>query len=157
MQYFDNNGSRGIYHDGWFAGTFGPLIPWDTPGSLPRIAKWDSAKDVWELYDLRSDYSQANDLAAVHPEKLAQLKKRFLKVAKENNGFPIGAGTWLRLRPQDRVKTPYNQWTFAADRRRMPEILAPGVGRESNRVVVDFEMQKGASGVLYAVGGAGVQ
>ena len=23
-QYFDNNGSRGIYHDGWFACTFGP-------------------------------------------------------------------------------------------------------------------------------------
>ena len=30
-QYFDNNGSRGIYHDGWYACTFGPLVPWDTP------------------------------------------------------------------------------------------------------------------------------
>ena len=29
-QYFDNNGSRGIYRDGWFASTFGPLIPWLT-------------------------------------------------------------------------------------------------------------------------------
>ena len=28
-QYFDNNGSRGIYHDGWYACTFGPLVPWD--------------------------------------------------------------------------------------------------------------------------------
>jgi len=27
MQYFDNNGSRGIYQDGWFASTFGPLTP----------------------------------------------------------------------------------------------------------------------------------
>ena len=24
-QYFDNNGSRGIYQDGWYACTFGPL------------------------------------------------------------------------------------------------------------------------------------
>ena len=31
-QYFDNNGSRGIYQDGWFAGTFGPLMPW-LPGA----------------------------------------------------------------------------------------------------------------------------
>jgi arylsulfatase len=31
MQFFDNNGSRAIYDDGWFAGTFGPYIPWDAP------------------------------------------------------------------------------------------------------------------------------
>jgi len=31
-QYFENNGSRGIYHDGWYACAFGPFIPWDTPG-----------------------------------------------------------------------------------------------------------------------------
>ena len=30
IQYFENNGSRGIYHDGWFACTFGPFVPWDT-------------------------------------------------------------------------------------------------------------------------------
>ena len=51
-QYFDNNGSRGIYHDGWFASTFGPLTPWLTVS--PGLATWDSAKDVWELYDLKS-------------------------------------------------------------------------------------------------------
>ena len=38
MQFFDNNGSRGIYHDGWFAGANGPFIPWDTPGSAKRLA-----------------------------------------------------------------------------------------------------------------------
>ncbi|MEI2826828.1 MAG: hypothetical protein V9F04_10745 [Dermatophilaceae bacterium] len=34
-QYFDNNGSRGIYQDGWYACTFGPLTPWLTvqPGA----------------------------------------------------------------------------------------------------------------------------
>ena len=49
-QYFDNNGSRGIYHDGWYACTFGPLTPWLTVS--PGLATWDSSKDVWELYDL---------------------------------------------------------------------------------------------------------
>ena len=33
-QFFDIMGSRGVYHDGWFAGTFGPRIPW-VPG-LPK-------------------------------------------------------------------------------------------------------------------------
>ena len=61
-QYFENNGSRGIYHDGWFAGTFGPLVPWDTAGSAERLKSWNANDDVWELYDLRSDFSQAVDL-----------------------------------------------------------------------------------------------
>ena len=36
----------------------------------------------------------------------------------------------------------------------MPEFAAPGVGRQSNLVTVELEMEEGASGVLYAVGGA---
>ena len=51
IQYFDNNGSRAIYQDGWVAATFGPLVPW-LPGA-PGLADWDSAKDTWELYDIR--------------------------------------------------------------------------------------------------------
>ena len=41
-QYFENNGSRGIYHDGWYACTFGPLVPWDTAGSVGKIKNWDA-------------------------------------------------------------------------------------------------------------------
>ena len=83
--------------------TFGPLIPWNTPLSVPRIAKWDSAKDVWELYHLENDFSQANDLAETMPEKLEALKKDFLKLAADNQDFPIGAGTRLRKAEQPRL------------------------------------------------------
>lgn len=53
-QFFDNNGSRGIYHEGWFASTFGPLYPWSS--SQKGLADWNSTKDVWQLYDLKSDF-----------------------------------------------------------------------------------------------------
>lgn len=152
-QYFDNNGSRGIYHDGWYACTFGPFIPWDTPASVQRIDNWDANKDVWELYDLRNDFSQADDVAAKNPKKLAEMKAFFLKVAKENKAFPIGAGNWLRLHPEDRVKTPYSSWLFDASTIRMPEFTAPGLGRESNHVAIEAELGENASGVLYALGG----
>jgi arylsulfatase len=155
VQFFDNNGSRGIYQDGWFAGTFGPLVPWDTAGSVARIEKWDSAKDEWELYKLEDDFSQARNLADTHPEKLAGLKADFLALAEENKDFPIGAGIWLRIYPQDRISSPYTSWSFSQNTRRMPEFAAPGVGRQSTEVVIDLEMADGASGVLYAVGGAG--
>ena len=29
IQFFDNNGSRGVFHDGWFASAFGPFTPWN--------------------------------------------------------------------------------------------------------------------------------
>ncbi len=152
-QYFDNNGSRGIYHDGWYACTFGPLIPWLTVS--PGLATWDSSKDVWELYNLQTDFSQADDLAAKDPKRLADLKALFLKEAKENQVFPIGAGIWLRIHPEDRIKTPYTSWHFDSTSTRMPEFTAPGLGRESNHVTVQAEFGDNASGVLYALGGAG--
>ena len=154
-QFFDNNGSRAIYKDGWMACAFGPFYPWNTPASLPRLAKWDSATDEWELYNVKEDFSQANDLAASNPAKLAELQKKFLALAEDNQAFPIGAGNWLRLRPQDRVSTPYRSWTFTENTRRMPEFTAPGLGRESNVIEIEMECGDSASGVLYALGGSG--
>jgi arylsulfatase A-like enzyme len=151
-QYFDNNGSRGIYHDGWFACTFGPLTPWLTTN--PGLATWDSNKDVWELYDIDTDFSQANDLAGKEPQRLAELKALFLKEAAANKAFPLGAGLWTRIHPEDRVKTPYTNWHFDSTTIRMPEFTAPGLGRESNHVTVHAELGRNASGVLYALGGA---
>ena len=37
-------------------------------GESPGLATWDSDKDVWELYDLKTDFSQADDLAAKEPQ-----------------------------------------------------------------------------------------
>ena len=154
VQFFDNNGSRAIYKDGWLACTFGPFIPWDSPASVKRIQEWDSATDEWELYNLQDDFAQAVDLAESNPEKLAQLKQDFLKLAEDNKDFPIGAGNWLRLHPKDRISTPYTSWNFGPQTRRMPEFAAPGVGRQSTQVTIDIDLKDEANGVLYAVGGA---
>jgi arylsulfatase A-like enzyme len=152
-QYFDNNGSRGIYHDGWYACAFGPLIPW--LNAQKGLAEWDSAKDEWELYDLTKDFSQSHNLAAQNPRKLAELQKLFLAEAAKNKVFPLGAGIWLRLHPEDRIKTPYTSWTFDDTTTRMPEFSAPAVGNQNNTVTMDLEAGENASGVLYALGGSG--
>ena len=153
VQYFDNNGSDGIYQDGWYACTFGPLSPW--LNAQPGLDKWDSSKAVWELYDLTKDFSQMHDLAKEHPEKLEEMKKLFLAQAKENKVFPIGAGIWLRIHPEDRIKTPYTSWTFDDTTTRMPEFTAPALGNHNNTVTIDLECGADASGVLYALGGSG--
>jgi arylsulfatase A-like enzyme len=153
VQYFDNNGSDGIYKDGWYACTFGPLSPW--LNAQPGLDKWDSSKAVWELYDLTKDFTQMHDLAKSHPEKVEELKKLFLEQAKDNKVFPIGAGIWLRIHPEDRIKTPYTSWKFDDTTTRMPEFTAPAVGNHNNTVTIDLECGSDASGVLYAMGGAG--
>jgi arylsulfatase A-like enzyme len=151
-QYFENNGSRGIYHDGWYACTFGPLTPWLTVS--PGLATWNSSQDKWELYDLSADYTQFEDLAAKEPERLAKMKELFLAEAKVNKVFPIGGGLWTRLHPEDRIASPYKSWRFDATTTRMPEFTAPGLGRQSNRVAIQVELGENGSGVLYALGGA---
>ncbi|MGO7553516.1 arylsulfatase [Rhizobium johnstonii] len=151
-QYFENNGSRALYKDGWIASVFGPFVPWQA--SRPFNKDWDPDKDTWALYDLRRGFSQDDDLAAVETDRLAAMKARFLEVAKDNKVFPIGAGNWLRLHPEDRIKTPYKRWSFDSDTTRMPEFTAPGLGRESSIVTVDAEFGENANGVLYALGGA---
>ncbi len=83
------------------------------------------------------------------------MEARFLEVAEENKDFPIGAGNWLRVHPEDRIASPYTSWTFGPNVRRMPEFTAPGVGRQSTTVTIDAEFGDDANGVLYAVGGAG--
>ena len=85
-------GSRGIYHDGWFAGTFGPRAPWST--DMSRHVNWEPEKDVWELYNLNNDYSQSKNLANENPKKLAELKELFDKEATENLVYPIGASMY---------------------------------------------------------------
>lgn len=153
VQYFDNNGSDGIYQDGWYACTFGPLSPW--LNAQPGLNEWDSSKAVWELYDLTKDFSQMHDLAKQYPEKVEEMKKLFLAQAKENKVFPIGAGIWLRIHPEDRIRSPYTSWVFDETTTRMPEFTAPALGNHSNTVTIDLECGEDASGVLYAMGGSG--
>ncbi|WP_197507574.1 arylsulfatase [Mycobacterium sp. ACS4331] len=84
IQYFEMLGNRGIYHKGWTAVTK-HRTPWETGDvDLPAFDK-----DRWELYDTTTDWSQARDLAAELPEKLAQLQRLWLIEAVKYNAVPI--------------------------------------------------------------------
>jgi arylsulfatase A-like enzyme len=151
-QYFEIMGSRAIYHEGWMASAFGPRAPW-TPGLPPGIHEWTPDNDVWELYNLEEDWTQANDLAAKMPEKLAQLKDLFLIEATKNKVLPIGGGLWVAaLHPEMRITPPYTEWTFSGNIVRIPEFCAPALGNKPNVVTIDAEIPANANGVLYKLG-----
>lgn len=151
-QYFEIMGSRSIYHDGWMASVFGPRIPWAT-GTPKGLNEWDPENDAWELYNLEEDWSQANDLAAKHPEKVAALKNLFLVEATRNQALPIGGGLWVpAMHPELRISTPYKEWHFSASTQRMPEFCAPALGNKPNVVTIDADIPDKANGVLYKLG-----
>lgn len=151
-QYFEVMASRAIYHDGWIASAFGPRIPW-VPGLPPGILEWTPDKDRWELYNLDEDWTQADDLAAKMPEKLAQMKEMFAIEAARNDVYPVGGGLYIPVfHPEQRIATPYKEWTFAGDVTRMPEFAAPGLGNKPNQVTIDADIPANANGVLYALG-----
>ena len=83
-QYFEMLGNRAIYDHGWMASTTPGRLPWKMGGSggLPTDYKW-------ELYDLTRDFSQAHDLAASEPAKLAALRAEWDEEAKATNVYPL--------------------------------------------------------------------
>ncbi len=82
-QYFEMFCNRGIYHEGWTAVTR-HSTPWVMGPQLPPFDE-----DVWELYDTNTDWSQAHDLAAEMPEKLAELQQLWLEEARKYNVLPL--------------------------------------------------------------------
>ena len=92
-QYFEMFGNRGIYHEGWVACTR-HSIPWVMGVKLPAVKD-----DVWELYKVDEDFSQANDLAKQNPAKLKELQAVFEKEALRNNVFPIDDRRAERFNP----------------------------------------------------------
>lgn len=152
-QYFEVMADRGIYSpDGWFAAAWGPRTPW-VPGVPPGIATWSPEKDAWELYDLNEDYSQATDLAAKHPDKLAELKQLFEREAEANLVYPVGGGLWSIIwSPQSAPHNPATEFYYTQDVVGVPEFAGPKVGARSNLVTIDVDLAADSSGVLYALG-----
>ncbi len=92
-QYFEMFGNRGIYHEGWVACTR-HSIPWDMAAKIPPLED-----DVWELYKVDEDFSQANNLATENPAKLKELQALFMKEAVRNNVLPIDDRRSERFNP----------------------------------------------------------
>src|SRR5688572_23655585 len=91
-QYFEMFGNRAIYKDGWVAATR-HSIPWLLAETPPL------ADDVWELYNVDKDFSQADNLAAQQPDKLKELQAVFIEEAIKNHVLPIDDRRAERFNP----------------------------------------------------------
>jgi arylsulfatase len=151
-QYFEMVCNRGVYHKGWTAVTR-HSVPWLFGATLPALDD-----DVWELYDISTDWTQAHDLSAEHPDKLAELQRLFLIEAVKYNVLPL----------DDRRIERFN--SEIAGRPQLAkgpsQILFGGMSRVTENTVLNLKNKSysvtaevilpdgGANGVIDAQGGA---
>ncbi|WP_353047269.1 arylsulfatase [Sphingobium sp. BHU LFT2] len=83
-QYFEIGGKIGLYHDGWFASGDDGRLSWQAEFPGDGIARTD-----WKLYDLRTDFAQASDLATQNPRQMKAMIALWDKEARANNVYPI--------------------------------------------------------------------
>ena len=150
-QYFEMFVNRGIYHQGWTAVTR-HSIPWDQGKPLPPIED-----DVWELYG-PEDWTQAHDLAAESPERLAHLQQKFLLEASKYKVFPLDDRRIERFN-SDLAGRPTlirgNSQVLFEGMGRLTENVVLNVKNKSHAVTADLTVPEGeAAGVIVAQGGA---
>lgn len=146
-QFYSMLGTRGIWHDGWFANTVHAASP----------AGWGHFDDDrWELFHIDADRSQCRDLAAEHPEKLEELTALWFAEAQKYNGLPLGDlnvfETFTRFRPS--LTTGRTTFTY------YPHTAPVGVGAmaelrgQSFSVLAEVQVESAAAvqGVLFKQG-----
>jgi arylsulfatase len=153
-QYFEMLGSKAIYKDGWWACAKLDKIPWDfRPETMQRFApgKYDPERDdVWELYYLPDDFSQAKNIAAENPGKLAELKELFWQEAERNRALPLLAAFSVFLGDLPPMPT-VTRFTYAGDVQNIQTTMIPRIYGRSYAIEAQLNVpQTGAEGVIVA-------
>ncbi|HMP59723.1 MAG TPA: sulfatase-like hydrolase/transferase, partial [Gemmatales bacterium] len=69
-QYFEMMGQWALYHDGWLLSTKVNRAPWEGFGPANPDPLHNQ---VFQLYNLTTDFTQFDDVAAKHPDKVKEL------------------------------------------------------------------------------------
>ena len=125
-------------------------IFWEHEGNRAiRIENWKlvakGAKGAWELYDLKADRSELNDLSEKHPERARQMAEKWEAWAIEANAKP-----WPWNRNKKSVGSKKKAFNLDANTNLTKE-LSPMIRKRPFEVEVHIEKQ--GEGILVAQGG----
>lgn len=149
-QYFEMSGNRSIYKDGWKAAA---------RHSITWVRRHDNKfdDDPWELYNVARDFSEAHDLAAKYPEKLAELRELFEQEAHRNNVYPlVNPYNFEENRKAKDPQVPFagqKSFIFHGDFQRNSVYASPTI-MGSHRITADVVIPRGgAEGIILTDGG----
>ncbi len=143
-QYYEMLGCRALYQDGWKAVVYHE-VQFDEPGL---------DKAPWELYDLRNDPSERNDLAAAEPERLAAMIDTWWAEAERNHVLPIDNRPFSEMvfgrTPSVR---PRNLYRYYPGRAPVPESVAVNTRNRPHSITATVTIGEGPiEGVLVVQG-----
>ena len=151
-QYFEILGNRAMYHEGWIASCFHGRLPWIRLQGF----EFDGPQEVWELYNIAEDFSQAVDLAKSEPKKLKELQDLFERHANEFGIYPLrdpGSprhGDFAVPHSLD----GFNKIKYTTAHTRMPESSVINLKNCSYQITAEIKvMSKSDSGVIACQGG----
>jgi arylsulfatase A-like enzyme len=149
-QYFEMMADRAIYHDGWIASTKVVRPPWKHFPPKVSIMNYP-----WELYNLKKDWTQADDVAAKYPGKLKQMQQLFMQEAKKYQVLPLDDSVVTRLiTPKPSITAGRNVFTWTRPLTGTPNGDAPSLLNTSYNFKAEVEIpQGGAEGMLITQGG----
>ncbi|PHR90746.1 MAG: arylsulfatase, partial [Blastopirellula sp.] len=149
-QYYEMFGNRAIWSEGWKAVTLhANRMPWNVNVVLP----FD--QDKWELYNTANDFSESNDLAKEHPEKLAELQEMFEEEAWKFNVYPLYDDMIKRVASQEnRLFGDKKEFVYYYPGAvRIAEKASVPVKNRSHTIETNIDLQGDEQGVIVAVGG----
>ncbi len=148
-QYYEMFGSRALYHDGWKAVVFHPAKMMAYDGSDTTRPFTD---DIWELYNVANDFSECHDVAAQHPEKLAELQALWWSEAERNQVLPLNNQPGVHGDRRFRRE----RYVFHAGISSIPEMLAPNLRNRLFQLSAALQVPavgEACDGILVAHGG----
>jgi hypothetical protein len=151
-QYFEMMGQWALYDDGWLLSTKVNRAPWEAFGP----ANPDPLNNqVFQLYDLHKDFSQAEDIAAKYPKKVAEMRKKFVAEAKKYQVFPMDASVAGRIvAPRPNITAGRTEFVYTRPMVGLPQGDSPLLLNTSYTVTADIEVpQGGAEGMILTSGG----
>jgi arylsulfatase A-like enzyme len=151
-QYFEMLGNRAIYHEGWVAAT--------TPATLPWELSTKPAPDVitgykWELYNVKEDPTESNDLAKAMPDKLKDMQDLFYAEAKKNNVLPLDNSSLTRWNaPRPSLTAGRKTFTYSGELSGVPASGAPSILNRAYTITAEVQIPEGgAEGMIVTQGG----
>jgi arylsulfatase len=151
-QYFELGANRGLYHDGWMASALS-FPPWQ-----PVRTGFDPDKQKWELYNVKEDFSQANDLATATPQKLRELQDLWWAEAAKYSVLPLDWRASERLNAElmgrPTLAGDRKTFTYYAGQIGLPGEAAPRILNKSWALTADIEVPEGGvEGMIVTHGG----
>jgi arylsulfatase len=141
-----------LYNDGWLLSTQVNRAPWEAFGP----ANPDPLNhQVLQLYDLTKDFSQSQDIAAQHQDKVKQMKQMFIDEAKKYQVFPLDASVAARIvAPRPNITAGRTEFVYTQPMTGLPQGDSPSILNSSYTITADIDVPEGgAEGMILTSGG----